>query len=48
MEPVAQTVDKTNPGWYATEYNKNRGDYWMRVFEFYIKMKPRWNFLHQK
>ena len=27
MEPVAQTVDKTNPGWYATEYNENRGDY---------------------
>ena len=44
MALSAQTVDKTKPGWYATEYNENRGAYWKRVFEFYIQNKDMMEF----
>ena len=37
MALSAQTVDKTKPGWYATEYNESRMDYLWRVTEFCIK-----------
>ena len=39
MSQVAQAVDKSKPGWYATAYSEQRSDYWKRVMEFYLKYK---------
>ena len=44
MSEVAQAVDKSKPGWYATAYSEQRSEYWKRVLEFYQKYKDLMEF----